>query len=296
MLRKESEAVLEGNGPVPQQEVFGSGQPTLENVYRIMKEVFQEWDTKMDELVRERRSIDQRLTRLEYDARQPRLTMEEDGSANTKTHERTEGAATAVQAMHGDRFSACRVDPGPKSNSTSFGMKAEPPALPCRDDVVVESGDAAPKSCLPSLEMHSPTAAGGLVPTDETPTLTKTTYNETTLRLYATEETNPKENNLRTSISSASYDSSFWKLLAAPSCPRVIETKPMKNRTFDPGGSQGRLRACPVLGSWRALLCCCCCCCCFLTLTDPLRIQPWSQDRRNQTKSNRESEMSMESR
>ena len=42
--------------------------------------------------------------------------------------------------------------------------------------------------------------------------------------------------------------------------------------------------------------CCCCCCCCFLTLTDPLRIQPWSQDRRNQTKSNRESEMSMESR
>ena len=39
----------------------------------------------------------------------------------------------------------------------------------------------------------------------------------------------------------------------------------------------------------------CCCCCCFLTLTDPLRIQPWSQDRRNQTKPNRESEMSMES-
>ena len=28
-----------------------------------------------------------------------------------------------------------------------------------------------------------------------------------------------------------------------------------------------------------ALLLCCCCCCCFLTLTDPLRIQPWSQDR-----------------
>ena len=25
----------------------------------------------------------------------------------------------------------------------------------------------------------------------------------------------------------------------------------------------------------------------YLTLTDPLRIQPWSQDRRNQTKSNR---------
>ena len=34
----------------------------------------------------------------------------------------------------------------------------------------------------------------------------------------------------------------------------------------------------------------------FLTLTDPLRIQPWSQDRRNQTKSNRETEISRESR
>ena len=34
----------------------------------------------------------------------------------------------------------------------------------------------------------------------------------------------------------------------------------------------------------------------FPTLTDPLRIQPWSQDRRNQTKSNRESEISRESR
>ena len=34
----------------------------------------------------------------------------------------------------------------------------------------------------------------------------------------------------------------------------------------------------------------------FPTLTDPLRIQPWSQDRRNQTKSNQESEISRESR
>ena len=32
------------------------------------------------------------------------------------------------------------------------------------------------------------------------------------------------------------------------------------------------------------------------TLTDPLRIQPWSQGRRNQTKSNRKSEISKESR
>ena len=113
------------------------------------------------------------MTHLEHDARHPRLAMMADGPANTKTREHTENAATAVQAMHGDSFSACRVDPGPMTNSISFGMMAEPPALPCRDDVVVESGDAAPKSCLPSLEMHSPSAADGLLPTGDTSTATQ---------------------------------------------------------------------------------------------------------------------------
>ena len=190
------------------------------------------------------RYLEQYLASQEQDARQPRLAVEADGLANTKTRERTEGAATAVQAMHGNSFSACRVDHGPKT-STCFGMMAEPADLPRRNGVLVENGAAMPKSCLPSLEMQSPSAAGGLVPTGKTSTATKTTFNESPLRLYATEETNPKEKNLRASISSASYDSSFGKLLAAPSCLRVIETKPMQNMTFDPGGSQGRFRACP---------------------------------------------------
>ena len=69
MLRKENEAVPEGNGPVLQQEKIGSGQPTVEDIYRIMEKVIEEWDTKLDELLRERRSIDQRLARLEHDAR-----------------------------------------------------------------------------------------------------------------------------------------------------------------------------------------------------------------------------------
>ena len=143
---KASEAVPEGNGPILQQEEFGSGQPTMGDVYRMMKEAFDRWDRKLDgisgkmeEYVEERTSIDQRLTRLEHGARQPRLVMEADGHANTKTRELTEGAATAaVQAMRGDNFSARWVELGPNTNSTSFGVKAEPPALPCRDDVVVE--------------------------------------------------------------------------------------------------------------------------------------------------------------
>ena len=94
----------------------------------------------------------QYAARLEQDARQPHLAMEADGQADTETRERTEGAATAVQAMRGDCFSARRVEPGLNTNSASFGVKAEPPALPCRDDVVVECGTAASESCLPSLQ------------------------------------------------------------------------------------------------------------------------------------------------
>ena len=180
--------------------------------------------------------------------------MEADGLANTKTRERTESAATAVQAMHGDSCTAQKVQDGPKT-SISFGVKAEPPDLPCREDVLVEDGAAAPKSCLPSLEMRTTTAAGGLNSTGKTSPATETTFNEPRLKFYATEETNSKEKNVWTSIPSAWYDSSFWKLLPAPSCRKVIETKSGENMTFDPGGSQGRHRACPVLGSWHALLC-----------------------------------------
>ena len=138
-------------------------------------------------------------------------------------------------------------------------MKAEPPALPCRDDVVVESGDAASESCLPSLEMRSSTAAGGLVLTGEASTASETTSNEPLLRFYETEEMNPEADSKMevswTLTPSASYDSSsFWRLSATPYCRRIVDTKSRQNRTFDPGGSRGHLRACPFLGSWRALV------------------------------------------
>ena len=110
--------------------------------------------------------------------------------------------------MYVDSFFSCRVDPGPKT-SISFGVKAEPLAPPCRDDAVVESGDAVPKSCLPSLEMRTTTAAGGLLPTGKTSTATETTANKPLLQFYSIEEENSKKKNLRTSIPSAWSDSSF---------------------------------------------------------------------------------------
>ena len=107
--------------------------------------------------------------------------------------------------------------------------------------------------------MRSSTAAGGLVPTGEASKATETNPIEPPLWFCSTEETDLEAKNPWTSISSASYDSSsvFQKrnLSATPYCRRVVDTTPGQNRTFDPGGSQGHLRACPFLGPWRALVC-----------------------------------------
>ena len=134
MPRKESEAVPEGNGPVSRQEEFGPDQPTLADANRMyqerldqldrywdrMKSHFDQQEKNMDKLIEMTRGTNQRVASPEQDARQPRPAMEADGQADTKTHERTEGAAKAVQAMHGDGCSANRVDADPMY-STSFG-------------------------------------------------------------------------------------------------------------------------------------------------------------------------------
>ena len=52
MPRKESEVVPEGNRPVHQREEFGSGQPTLEDVYRVLEEEFRKIDSYLDQMNR----------------------------------------------------------------------------------------------------------------------------------------------------------------------------------------------------------------------------------------------------
>ena len=93
MLRKANEAVPGGDDPVPQKEELGSGQPTMEDVYRRIKLMMSHFEEQMDDISD---VIYQHLTRLEHGARQPRLAMEADGQASTKARERTEVAATAV--------------------------------------------------------------------------------------------------------------------------------------------------------------------------------------------------------
>ena len=101
MSRKESLTTPEGNGPIPML-----GGITLKDFRREVSEMRGEILRQFKKNVR---SMDRRLASLKHGARQPRLTMGADGPPDKKTCERTEGAAKAVQAMHGDGFSAKRI-------------------------------------------------------------------------------------------------------------------------------------------------------------------------------------------
>ena len=60
MPRKESEAVPESNGPISQQEGVASVQPTLADVYRMVKEIYEEvWDRKTHKFTEHLRSMNQ---------------------------------------------------------------------------------------------------------------------------------------------------------------------------------------------------------------------------------------------
>ena len=114
MQRKKSKTVHEGNGPTPQDAYK---MITWEELLRAVSET---WGEAFREYKEDLRRMDQLLTSLEHDARQPRLAMEVDMPGDEKTRERTEGAATMVQAMHGDRF----LQKGSKTARTARPLSA----------------------------------------------------------------------------------------------------------------------------------------------------------------------------
>ena len=247
--RKNSKAVPEGDGLIPQEEYMVLDGIALEDLQRrIMSEAvdkaFNKHFGQNTENPEEMRATTvQRSASLEQDAWQPRLAIEADVIADKKTRNRTEGAAAANRAKHiGDSSSASQVDPD-QMCSTSFGMKAKPSALPRRDEVLVDKGAAAPKPCLSPVEMRTRTAAGGLRSAGTVSTATMTIFHQPPLWFCLTEEIKS-----RTSNQYVTNYSSFWRL-------KVLEKISRQTLVFNPGGSIGRLRACPFLGTRRALLC-----------------------------------------
>ena len=216
----------------------------MEEVRRIFSEVL---DKHLSENTHILRATNQPVAGLKHEARQPRLAAEADVETDKKARKRTEGAAAADRAKHtGDSSSAKRVDDGPTS-LTSFGKVVEPsPARPCRNDALVDKGAKAPKPCLSPAEMRTPPATGGRLPSG-----TASTAMRTILPLPFLWNFCPTEDmKFRPTISIQLYATyiSFQKM-------KILETKSRQTLVFDPGGCTGRLRTCPFLGEWHALLC-----------------------------------------
>ena len=104
MPQMENKAVSGEKGSPPQNE-SGSGDMKIADLFWMLCERmdshFEIRDKKFEALQEDWRSMNQRFTHLEHDARQPSLAMEADRPANTKTRERREGATTTVQAKRG---------------------------------------------------------------------------------------------------------------------------------------------------------------------------------------------------
>ena len=124
----------------------------------------------------------------------------------------------------------------------SFGDDSTKPlVLPyCRDNALVDKDAAAPKPCLSSVEMRTLTTAGGLLPAGTASIATRTIFPRFSFSwsLGEIKKSTSRTNNQR-----------------APLCRwRVIQTKSRQTLVFDPGGSTGRLRACPF---WEISARCC---------------------------------------
>ena len=203
-------------------------------------EQFDKWDNPFDELTEKIRITRQRFTGLRRETRQPRLATGADVKPDSKTHKRTEDAV-ADRVMNGNSSTARRVYDGPTS-LTSFGRIAESPALPFRDDVLVDKGAEAPKPCLSPVEMRTQTAAGGLLPAVTASIAMRTIFPRPLSFWTLGEET--KERTNRTTLNQLS-----------PRCWRkVLRTKPRQTLMFDLGGCSDCLRGCPFLGGRYALL------------------------------------------
>ena len=153
MPRKWSKAVPKGNSPVPRDE--GPDQSTMADLYRVIEELLEQSNRKLDELTKEMRGIRQRLVGLEQeDARQPHLT---------KTRKRMEDVA-AERVISRDNSSA-EVNPDPM-RPPSFGDNSTGlSALLCSSNgALVDNGAAAPNPCLSPAEIRTRTLTSGLLP------------------------------------------------------------------------------------------------------------------------------------
>ena len=200
----------------------------------IMQSYFDQHDEKLDKLTEKTRETRQRLAGLEQEVRQPRLATKANVESDTKTRKRTESAAVDRAKHNGNISSAKKVDIG-STSLTSFGMMAEPLALPSRDDALVGKGAEAPKSYFSPVEKRTLTTAGGLLPAGTVFTAMRTIFPRP---LFSW--SHGKTKNKCTSRTDNQPAPPCWR--------RVVQTNARQTLVLDPGSSTGHLRACPFSG------------------------------------------------
>ena len=106
---------------------------------------FEKLGNILDDMEEEAVNTNQRHAGLQHQAHQPRLVMEADVQEDKKTRESTEDFAQ--DGILGDISSDLVHD---LMRLTSFGDKdyTESPALPSRDDALVNQGHEVAKPCL----------------------------------------------------------------------------------------------------------------------------------------------------
>ena len=168
----------------------------------------------LDDMEEEVLNTNQRHAGLQHQAHQTRLAMKTDVQEDKKTLESTEDFENG--GILGDISSDRVNDP---MRLTSFGDKdyTEPPALPCRDDALVNQGHEVAKPCLSPEEIRKSTSAGSFLHAGATST-TKTQGTDFPPQFlpWSFHETSEEKNNC-TRQTFAKYNRSWH--------PKLIETK-----------------------------------------------------------------------
>ena len=121
---------------------------------------FEELGNKLDGMVKEIRNTNQHRAGLQHQAQQPRLAVKANVLEDKKTRKSREDFAQ--DGRLGDISSDRVHDP---MRLTTFGDQdyIERPALPCRDDALVNQGHEVAKPCLSPVEMPKSILASGLL-------------------------------------------------------------------------------------------------------------------------------------
>ena len=196
---------------------------------------FEKLGNILDHMEEKALNTNQRHAGLQHQAHQPSLAMKADVQGDKKTRESTEDFTQ--DGILGDISSDRVHDP---MRLTSFGDKdyTEPPALPSRDDALVNQGHEVAKPCLSTVEIRKSTSADSLQRTGATSTTkTQGTNFPPQLLPRSFRETSEEKKISTTRQTFAKYNRSWH--------PKVIEKRSRQNMVFDPGGLSGCLCGCP---------------------------------------------------